>query len=212
MASIKNKKSNEQNEKLAQALKGRKLPIITLDEKWYGLFPEHLKTPKIKKLEKNLMDLVKKQGEMTNEIKSLKKRKSQLMSQIVDNMEVSNDSENAKRTRKVESSKQQIEEINTKIEDMEDELNFELPKLIEDTNFELILESINDCYQRMMKNNSTISEVSEWILIMRNQLKEKILIKQDCEMANTQIYGYMHDIMGPDLMEIFDINKGEDNK
>lgn len=43
---------------------------------------------------------------------------------------------------------------------------------------------------------------------MRVELKKKVLIKQDKELKNTEIYSYMHDLLGPDMIEIFDNKKG----
>ena len=42
----------------------------------------------------------------------------------------------------------------------------------------------------------------------KTELKRRIIIKQDKEIANTNIYTYMHDLLGPEMMEVFD-NKEE---
>lgn len=75
----------------------------------------------------------------------------------------------------------------------------------------LAVDSMTVCYERIKDNNKTIEENVKWIAKMREELKEKILIKQDREMQNSQMYSYMHDIMGADLMEIFDLGEPQVN-
>ena len=195
MSTIKKRLSREEQKKiqnrdkqLREVLSVKKVPVVTLDEQWHGLYPENMKTSEIKKLEKNLMDLLKKQGEMTNEIKRLKKEKTKLMGEI-----------DARRSKA-------INDINEKVDKMEEEIEG-IPELIEKANIELVIESINCAYTRMNNNNEEIKVISEWILNVRNELKEKIIIKQDMETQNTNIYSYLHNIMGPDLMEIFDVSE-----
>ena len=42
----------------------------------------------------------------------------------------------------------------------------------------------------------------------RVELKRQVLIKQDMEDANSRIYSYMHDMLGPEFMQLFDDNDG----
>ena len=49
------------------------IPILTLDKRWYLLVPEVSKTDEIKYWEKKVNDLLKKQGQVTNDLKEVKK-------------------------------------------------------------------------------------------------------------------------------------------
>ena len=40
---------------------------------------------------------------------------------------------------------------------------------------------------------------------MRKELKENVVKKQEMEITNVEIYTYMHDILGPEVIETFDI-------
>lgn len=206
MILIKNKKYKNE-ERIREALAGKKLPIVTLDKKWHELFPEEQKTAKINKVEKELLSLLKKQGEYNNEIVLLNKEKSKLMKSIVVNMEVSGTQEDVKRDKKMESIQNSLKDISNQIERMQNDLDEVLPKQIEETNLQLIIESINSCYARMTANSKTITEITEWITGVRDELKEKMLKKNECETSNAQIYSYMHNMMGAELMEIFDIDE-----
>ena len=71
----------------------KNLPIAILDERYLRLFKDNEKTPLLKQLEKKLSDLLKRQGQITNDIKGIKKIKSDLMKSIIENVENENMSE-----------------------------------------------------------------------------------------------------------------------
>ena len=87
------------------ALKGKKVPLLVLDQKWHRLFAIHGKTDEISATEKELDELLKLQGKYNNELKNLKKLKSKIMSNIVANMGDDGDE-------KRDKDKQLIDEIN----------------------------------------------------------------------------------------------------
>ena len=43
-------------------------------------------------------------------------------------------------------------------------------------------------------------------------MKKKIIRKQESEMKNKELYAYMHDIFGPNVIEMFDIQVSEGEK
>lgn len=64
------KKNEEKKERMSpeelriwELLKKRNIPIASLDERWIKLFPDSEKTPAIRKLEKELLELLKRQGQ-----------------------------------------------------------------------------------------------------------------------------------------------------
>ena len=61
------------------------IPILTLDKRWYLLVPEVSKTDEIKYWEKKVNDLLKKQGQVTNDLKEVKKIKD-IYSDVVDEL------------------------------------------------------------------------------------------------------------------------------
>ncbi|MBO5474513.1 MAG: hypothetical protein J6A08_12140, partial [Lachnospiraceae bacterium] len=65
------------------ALTGKKIPILTLDHKWHQLFTQAEYSPEIKSMEKELNNLLKRQGKITTESKEIKKLKKKLMDEIV---------------------------------------------------------------------------------------------------------------------------------
>lgn len=191
------------------ALKDKKVPILVLDQKWHRLFAIHGKTEEIKQVESQLNSLLAEQGKLNNELKELKKVKKQLMDNIVENMDDAAKGENDKlRTKKLEEDKRLIDDINNKIDEKEDTL-LDIPKQINDVNRELMLLSMDYFYGKLRVNQEQAKEIEDWINQVRIDLKKNIIRKQNREINNKEIYSYLHDIFGHDVIELFDVAHDE---
>lgn len=188
---------------LHSIVKDKKLPILTLDNRWHELFTDDQKTGEIKELEQKVNNLLKKQGKLVNDIKDMKKLKNSLLKDIVSNMDISADVVGKEKDKKLGKNKQYITEINEKIETAMDELA-DIPYQIKEVNEQLLVATIHIFYESLKKNKEDLNEVAAWINGIREELKHKILLKHDLEEKNSRIYTYMHDILGAELMERFD--------
>lgn len=191
------------------ALYDKKVPILVLDQKWHRLFAIHGKSEEIKQFEKELNGLLARQGQANQDIKDLKKVKNNLMESIVANMDGKNEeNQDPVLQKKMEENRRLINEVNEKIEACEDEL-LELPKQIKEKNEELMLASMDFCYDKLRTNNEEIEEIAAWIKQMRIDLKKNIIKKQNREINSKEIYSYMHDIFGAQIIDIFDLKQEE---
>ncbi len=194
-------------EEYRAALAGKRIPILTLDNNWHKLFTQDQEHEEIKILEEQLNEHLKQQGKVNSEIKSLNSYKKKLMNEIVAIMEFPDSKE---KERKMSENKRLIEEANVKLEDYRDEM-LELPKLIDETNFELMIATMRVCYDTIQQNTQEIESINGWIQDFRNQLKRKVLQKQQREVMNDELYSYMHAIFGPDVIEMFDMKYNPQN-
>lgn len=192
------------NDAFVKSINGKKIPILTLDQKWHRLFAIHGKTDEIKSVEQELNELLKKQGELNNEIKELKKLKSQLMGNIVENMDGAAASSENSTTKKLETDKRLIDDINNKLDDANDAL-LEIPAQIKDVNEHLMLLSMDYFYDKIRVNQSEADEIEAWINQVRIDLKKNIIRKQNRDINNREIYAYLHDILGHEVLDLFDI-------
>lgn len=191
------------------ALYDKKVPILVLDQKWHRLFAIHGKSEEIKQFEEELNGLLARQGQANQDIKDLKKVKNNLMGSIVANMDGKNEeNQDPVLQKKMEENKRLINEVNEKIEACEDEL-LELPKQIKEKNEDLMLASMDFCYDKLRTNNEEIEEIAAWIKQMRIDLKKNIIKKQNREINSKEIYSYMHDIFGAQIIDIFDLKQEE---
>ena len=189
------------------ALEGKKIPILTLDHKWHKLFTQTGDNEEIQELETVVNDLLKRQGKLNTEIKSLNIFKKKLMQEIMTIMEIPDSPE---KNKKMEENKRLIEESNEKIDLYHDEL-MELPGQIEEVNLKLMIATMQVCYKKIKQNTQDIEEINKWIQDFRIQLKRKVLQKQQKEIWNDELYSYMHDIFGPDVIEMFDLKYNPGN-
>lgn len=188
-------------EVIEKNLSRMKIPILTLDERYNLVMPDKEKTPGIRKLEAKVNNLLKKQGKVTNNIKEVKKIKAKLMQEVMENMEGITDDPAYKK--KMDRTQKLILEAKQKLEELED-AELELPRELQRANQELLLEFIQVCYGRLHSNREDIELLERWINEMRVELKKKLVIKQEKELKNADIYTYMHDLLGVELIQMFD--------
>lgn len=198
-------KKNSKDINFEKLFKGKKIPIIILDERWHELFPDYDKPAQIREIEVQLNNLMKQQGKLATELKEYKQLKTKLMQEIIEYMNPSDDNTGKLKAKKLDQNQRMIKEITEKTKKMEDEL-IEVPYKVKELNEKLIIESSIVCYNRLHANKQKINEISKWVLSVREELKERILDKQNMEMKNTAIYSYMHDMLGPELLQELDEN------
>lgn len=182
-----------------EAIEGKKLPILTLDNKWHRLFTQNNQDKETKKLVEKLNELVARQGGLNNEIKDIKKLKTKLMNEIVSGMDGK-----SLTPKEMDEHKRLINECNEKIDACQDEL-LDLPREIDQLNYRLMLRTMAVCYDVIERNTEVISSIGDWISQIRVELKKNVIRKQEMEYMNQELYSYMHDIFGPDVIDIFDM-------
>lgn len=203
MARRKKKQNNEMDYYFLQALADKKVPLLTLDARWHELFPAFRKNGEIKKLEKRLNKLIQKQGQNTNDIKEYEKAKKVLMDNIVANMTDGHETDSPIRAMKQDKNQKLMNNLNDKLQEAI-QLEEDLPKEIEQANKELLIACMKVCYEELIDNTEEIETIEGWIQETREELKNQILKKQDMEMRNTQLYKYMHNLLGAQVVEVFD--------
>ena len=180
------------------ALSGRNIPILPLDNKWYKLMYGLEKTPEMQANEDKVKELLKKQGKLTTDCKRIKKEKARLMQEIVDGMDSEQSDEIQNKNKKL------IEECNSLYDQYQEEL-LDLPREIDKYNLELMLDTMEQCYEVIGSNTEKINEISDWITETRIELKKNIIRRQEKELKNQDMYQYMHDIFGPEVIDLFDM-------
>lgn len=180
------------------ALDGKQLPLLPLDHKWYQLLSGLEKSKHMLEIEEQCKELLKRQGKLNTDCKAMRKKKSALMEEIVRSM----DQESMEQFQI--DKKQEIEQLNRLYDSYQEEL-LDLPKQIQELNQELMLETMQMCYSILQENTAEIDAISDWISETRIELKRKIVIRQEKEMRNQIMYSYMHDIFGPEVIDIFDL-------
>ena len=193
-----------------KALEHKKLPLLVLDQKWHRLFAIYGKTDEIRNAETELNNLLARQGKLNSDLKDYKKVKNQLMDEIVQNMEGSDG--NASDKEKVrDKDKRMIDELNERIDAAEAEL-LELPQKMKQVNENLMILSMEYFYAKIKINTQESKEIEAWINQVRIDLKKNIIKKQNRDINNREIYAYLHDICGPQVLDLFDVEMEASDK
>ena len=187
------------------ALKKINLPVLTLDNQWHRLFTQTNETAEIKKLEKKLNKLLKEQGRVNEEQKKLKAVRRKLMDEIIQLADRYGGAYDKDIDSAMENHKKMVEECSDRLKAMEEDAQ-EIPEQIEEVNYQLMLKTMEVCYERLERNQAEIESCDDWIRNMREKLRETIVRKQDCEAGTYELYTYMHNIFGRDVIDIFDMH------
>ncbi|MCI9071548.1 MAG: hypothetical protein HFH80_01850 [Lachnospiraceae bacterium] len=187
-----------------QALAGKRVPVLTLDNNWYKLFRDLAELPRIQEKEKQLNELVQRQGQLNVDSKNIKKLKKKLMDEIVPMANELEQKYSKPLEKKLDEHRRLIEECNGKLEEYQDEL-MDLPRQIEQVNHALMLLTMSYCYESMQENTRQIVEIAQWVKNIRVELKKNLVRKQEMEYQNRQIYSYMHDLFGAEVIDLFDM-------
>ena len=132
------------------------------------------------------------------------------MQEIVENAEGTAEGNDEKALKKMEDNKRLINECNERLTMYEDQL-IELPREIDRVNRELMLQTMDICYDTLKANEGEIEETAKWISAIRVELKKRLIRKQEMEQMNQELYSYMHDIFGAEVIEIFDMKYEKEN-
>ena len=181
-----------------------KIPILILDQKWHRLFALGGKPEDVRTLEARENELLKREAELKRELKDLKKVKENLMSSVMSNMEGTSDLV----SKKLDDDKRLLEECKERISSAEDELK-DLPDETHEVNRELMMATMDYCYDKLRTNSTEAEEITNWIKEVRVQLKKNVIRKHNREINNKEIYSYMHDVFGMEVLNLFDMQNGD---
>ena len=94
---------------------------------------------------------------------------------------------------------------------MKDSL-LDYPAEIQRVNHELMLETMAYCYESIQENTAGIEEIEKWVTDIRIELKKRLIRKQEMEQKNHEIYSYMQDIFGAEVLDLFDMTYNPQEK
>ena len=197
------KRESDFEKAVREALKGKKVPVLVLDQRWHTLFPSGNKPSDVLALEDNLNYLLKRQGFLVNDIKDLKRTKQKLMDGILAGM---GETERANTDKKKKNQQRLLLEIKERIKEESDEL-MDLPREIKRVNEELLAVGAAYCFERLAGGDEELRVLTEEIEAMRKQLKEKVGYKADLEDSMDSAYSLMHGLLRHDVMNLYDKKK-----
>lgn len=186
------------------ALKDKKIPVLTLDHRWHLLFGKADPTEAVLHLEEKLNELVKRQGKLNTESREIHRLKKKLMQEIIPMVDALERKPDRRLEKKIEDNKRLIADCNEKLTAYKEELAG-MPQEIALANYNLMLATMDACYDKLKENSEEIREDARWISQTRIELKKRIIRMKEKEQLNQELYAYMHSIFGADVIDIFDM-------
>lgn len=187
------------------ALSKINVPLLVIDNIWHKLFAQVGEPAELKKMEKRLNELLKEQGRVNTDIKKLKVCKKNLMDEIIQLADKYGGNMDEAIEKEMERHRKLVKDCNDRIEEMEDDAR-DIPKEINEINYELMLKTMELCYQRLKVSRREIEACEEKIQKARVELRENMDRKQESEENVYALYSYMHHIFGRDVIDIFDMH------
>lgn len=172
--------------------------IVVLDDQWHKLM-EGRRNLRIRQLEGKLNRLLKEQGKVNTEYEGYKKLKQQMMEEIVANMGDESEANNSAMARK----SLYIRDINKKFDQYEKK-KAELPDQIEEVNTQLLTESMMVLYKEMVSLKDRQKSLEQEIDDRREALNAMVARKKESDATITELYGFMHDVAGFEVIEQMD--------
>lgn len=198
MARNKDENRYDRYERILSRIENLRLPLLTLDRKWYLLFDGN-KPKEIQKTEKELNEVIKSQGRIKEEKQKLNTLKQKLMNQIIDNMNAAEDSVGF---RKMEKSRVLIDEINDKLVLLEND-ELDIPIRMREKNAELAMETMELFYDEIAEDLTEIAELEKWIRETREEMKKKIELYDKKVEKTRHITNYFDSLLGPDITHMY---------
>lgn len=183
-------------EEIIELIKKSKLPVLTLDRKWLNIFNTDEKSDEIAILEKKVNTSLKSQGTINTKRDELIGLKKTLMKEIVSNMDAE---ENSRARKKVDKSKELIEDINDELLLLQDK-ELDVPSNINNANALLAYQSLEEMYNKIKKNDEDIDSLEKWIDETRIELKKRILVREKKREENELMDKYISDTFHPEVV------------
>lgn len=118
------------------------------------------------------------------------------MKEIVSNMDAE---ENSRARKKVDKSKELIEDINDELLLLQDK-ELDVPSNINNANALLAYQSLEEIYNKIKKNDDDIDSLEKWIDETRIELKKRILVREKKREENELMDKYISDTFHPEVV------------
>ncbi len=201
----KNQFIEEHIEAIKTSLNSKKLPIVSLDQSWHNI-KELLYDDRLSELEVQVVEDLKRRGQITHEINENIHSKSKLVSKILDLSKNLTDDEND--IDEMIRAKEALIQANDEINNLELEA-IELEGILESTNHELIEIAVIKAYTIMMNYRDQANELESEIDELRKTMLEKSEARKQIAANHNQLYNYLHDVVGYEYVNKMDKIVGE---
>lgn len=179
------------------------ISLLTLDERWNGLFKNIEKTSDILQCEEQIKELLKEQSRLISESGEIASKKKECMDSIIKLTTEAFDNNNKQAHTKMQECEKAIVAINKRIQEIEDRL-LDIPKAIREANLLLLEHTVRLVYFSIKEKQQRADELDRQIAQARESLKRMIDEKELLAEDYSGTYSYFHDLLGKDELQKLD--------
>ncbi len=179
------------------------ISLLTLDERWNGLFKNMEKTNDIIECENRIKELLKEQSRLITESKDISIKKKECMDSIIRLTTEVFDKNNKEAHTKMQECEKSIVAINKKMEENQERL-LDIPKEIREENLKLLEYTVNQVYFSIKENQVRVTELDKEIAEAKERLKKMIEERELLAEDYSDTYSYFHDLLGKDELQKLD--------
>lgn len=188
-------------------IKKNKIPILIKDKTWLYIRKD-CKSRTMDALAKDLETLILEEINYQRRLRGIKEKKRALISKLINLSDLVNTQGEEHYISDIEKNKNEIEQLNGEMDQILETL-FEYPKKIEQTNLQLLKETVKVSYQNFISNQNYITSLNKEIVILRDRLGNLREKKEESQKKLDVLYGFLHGLVGPEEMEKLDISLEE---
>lgn len=197
-----NRKKNEPRLDIKVLIKND-ISLLTLDERWNGLFKNIVKTEKITECEDKIKELLKEQSRVITESKEIAAKKKECMDKIIKLTTEVFENNNQDAQTEMQESEKQIVGINNRLAEIEERLSG-IPRELRQANLELLEQTVKIVYFSIRENQQRVAELDLEIAETKEKLIKLVDERELRAQDDTDTYSYFHDLLGGDQLQKLD--------
>ncbi len=178
------------------------VPLLIEDEIWIKLFSD-IKDKNIKNAKTELRYLVDESRKIKQDLPKKKSEKKELINKILTLSEKINNNEVMEGIELLDTYKNQLNQLNDDI----DEITFKsetIPSKVRLINLNLLEETIKYAYGDIVEAEDNLSEYDIELKELRKRLRRIIEEKYDYEEKRNEIYQFLHNALGAEMVDKLD--------
>ncbi|MBP7175036.1 MAG: hypothetical protein KBA53_02310 [Thermoclostridium sp.] len=184
-------------------LKKNDIVILTLDERWNKLFKVIPITAEIQRQQAFLNKLLGKEAALYQEQKSIEPEKVKCMNRIMTLTEEAFDKNNEEAKKSLAQSKERIEALNKRAQDILNEL-YQMKDEIREANFKLLEATVRHVYSVMARSRERQKKLDRELELAKKRLKDLQTERQGMSTDWTEVYSFFHTLLGSDELTKLD--------
>lgn len=184
-------------------LKRNDIIILTLDERWNKIFKLIPISAEVKRQQDALNRLLGKEAALYQEQKNIEPEKIKHMNRIMALTGEAFDNNNEEAKNALAESKERIEALNQRAQDIENE-HYQMKDRIREANFSLLEETVHYVYNVISHSRKKQLKLDREMEKAKKRLKELQAERQKLSTDWTEVYSFFHTLLGSDELTKLD--------